>query len=317
MTHGPATRLPWSALPTRLVHQIEERLGSPVVEVLPQAGGFSPGSADRVLAATGRRAFVKCASRDLNAVTHALHQRERDIMLTLPRGVPVPHLIAALDDGEWIALVIEDIDGRHPDELTHPRDAATVLDALMCLPELAADRRSSLPDAADELAEQFEGWMRIRESGDLDSVPGWTLERLEMLESLASEAAEAVRGTALVHLDCRADNVLIDAGGSTWIIDWPWACVGASWLDALSYRLDVRMRTGSQIADSVSAHPIFADASARDIDAVLAGLSGGFFDKARQPAPANMPTIRAFQRREALAALGWLRERRGSQDAAD
>lgn len=58
-------------------------------------------------------------------------------------------------------------------------------------------------------------------------------------------------------------------------------------------------------------HEVFDGADPEHIDAVLAGMTGGWFDKARQPAPPNMPTLRAFQRREALTGLDWLRERWG------
>lgn len=38
-------------------------------------------------------------------------------------------------------------------------------------------------------------------------------------------------------------------------------------------------------------------------------VTGRYFDKDRLPAPPNMPTLRAFQYREAIAGMDWLRER--------
>lgn len=40
--------------------------------------------------------------------------------------------------------------------------------------------------------------------------------------------------------------------------------------------------------------------------AVLAGVAGFFADTARLPAPTGLPTVRAFQRAQADAALSWL-----------
>ena len=45
--------------PLSLRSDVERALGSPVVRAASQPGGFSPGSADRVVLADGRRAFVK------------------------------------------------------------------------------------------------------------------------------------------------------------------------------------------------------------------------------------------------------------------
>jgi hypothetical protein len=41
---------------------------------------------------------------------------------------------------------------------------------------------------------------------------------------------------------------------------------------------------------------------------VLAGAGGYFSDAARQEPPPGLPTVRAFQRAQADAVVGWLRE---------
>jgi hypothetical protein len=83
-------------------------------------------------------------------------------------------------------------------------------------------------------------------------------------------------------------------------------------VDGLTYLLDARLRGEQLDADALlREHPLFAGVPADSLDAVLAAITGSFFNKARQPAPPNMPALRDFQRREALAGAAWLRERWG------
>ncbi|MNI95005.1 hypothetical protein D3C73_1532030 [compost metagenome] len=56
-------------------------------------------------------------------------------------------------------------------------------------------------------------------------------------------------------------------------------------------------------------HPLFDGVADADIDALIAALTGGYLFKSRLPAPAGMPTLREFQRQEALTGLAWLEER--------
>ena len=52
-------RLDWSEVPSTVHRAIEQWLGSTIVSVTNQRGGFSPGAAARVDAANGRRVFIK------------------------------------------------------------------------------------------------------------------------------------------------------------------------------------------------------------------------------------------------------------------
>ncbi len=114
MAKAMTTRIGWADLPERVTTGIEKIIGGPVVEAVSQAGGFSPGTADRVRASDGTRAFVKAVAPYLNPDSPALHRREAAIAAALPAEVPAPRLRGSYDDGEWIALVFEDVEGRHP-----------------------------------------------------------------------------------------------------------------------------------------------------------------------------------------------------------
>ena len=143
--HGIRTEL--ASAPASVRAAIDEIAGSPVVAATNQAGGFSPGPACRCDLADGRTVFVKAAGTELNPDSPQIHRREADVLRALPADHPSPTLIDLVDDGDWVALVIEWIDllallpalrldgGPHPGEIfdRHPvgrtadRDAATAM----------------------------------------------------------------------------------------------------------------------------------------------------------------------------------------------
>lgn len=55
---------------------------------------------------------------------------------------------------------------------------------------------------------------------------------------------------------------------------------------------------------------------ALDLTGALAGVAGFFADGGRLAPPPGLPTVRAFQRAQAAAALSWLRERLGTDRTA-
>jgi hypothetical protein len=277
------SRLRWSELPGSVVAAVESVLGEPVLAVDSQSSGFSDGSADRVRTASGRTAFVKAAR---SPDTAGLHRREVAVLEALPPGVPAPRLLGTFDDGEWVALVISDVAGRHADS----GSSAAVLSSLANLPTASG---LSLPTAAEGL-----GWKSP------PMLPG-----LEPLAVLARSAPAAMAGEHLVHLDLRCDNVLIDPDGAVVIVDWPWASRGAPWIDALTFLLDLRRLEGIDGEKVLAGHPLFASVAASDVTAVLAGLALTFFDAAhRDSAPRE---LREFQLSEGHAAMNWVRQRAG------
>ncbi|OJU41721.1 MAG: hypothetical protein BGN97_08700 [Microbacterium sp. 69-10] len=310
MTAELKTRMLWSDLPDEVVREVERVLDAPVVEAVSQVEGFSPGSADRVVTATGRRAFVKTVHRDRNEGAYELHQREIQVMRLLPGTVSAPALLGSLVTDEWAVLVLADVEGRHPGGAGDGSDVVAVLDAFATFPRLEGESLSALPSAADEFAEEQASWRVIEAEGV--ELPAWAAANRGRLRTAAERVLEVVAGDHLQHYDGRADNVLMDAEGTAWIIDWPWASVGARWMDGLFYLLDVRLRGETVDVEQVLAqHPLFDGVPPADVDSVLAAVTGRFFVKAQLPAPPGMPTLRDFQYREAIAGMEWLRQRWG------
>src|SRR4051812_26243111 len=116
MTAPPAAgvRLPYGHLPEHIRRWVNGALGSPVVSAVTQVGGFSPGVAARLRCADDTRAFVKAVSAEANVESPTMHRREAKITATLPEVAPAPRLLASYDDGTWVALLLQDIEGRHP-----------------------------------------------------------------------------------------------------------------------------------------------------------------------------------------------------------
>jgi hypothetical protein len=100
--------------PRQLREWVERELGSRVASAASQPGGFSPGVAARLVTADGARAFVKAIATSRHAATAALHRYESRAMLAIPSGPALPRLYATYDDGDWVGLLLEDIEGRHP-----------------------------------------------------------------------------------------------------------------------------------------------------------------------------------------------------------
>jgi hypothetical protein len=300
-------RIPWSSLPPVVTRWVEAELGGRVVSVTSQANGFSSGSADRVATENGRRAFVKTVSRSRNSGTLELHRREAAVMRLLPAEVRAPAMLGVFDDDEWIVLLLDDIEGTHPGG-RNGADTTAVLDAIAGLP--VADRRlGGLPTLGDALADDFSAWSRIIADGADAFLPPLAFSLLDRMVDAATGAAAAVAGDHLVHLDCRADNILIDKAGVAWLVDWPWASVGARWFDGLTYLLDIVVRGEPEDVEERLSHHLFATLSPDQADATLAALAGMFYDNARRPAPPDMPALRPFQRTEADAAVTWLARR--------
>lgn len=303
-------RISWADLPRHVQAGIEQVLGSPVAQVTGQQGGFSPGTADRVLTALGGRAFVKAVSPQLNADSPAIHRKEAAITASLPDTLPAPSLIGTFDDGEWIALILSDVEGRHPHVPWRSAELTSVLNALLQL------SRTPVPPALDylptlehELTEAFKGWARIR-TDPPEACDPWIRKNLDILEDLAESGIKDLKGPSLVHTDVRADNILITRDNKAVLVDWPWACIGSAWVDALTVLINVRVFDPDFDVDSVvQSHEVFAPAIAGSVNRVLSGLGAYFTDAARQPPPPGLPTVRAFQRQQGEAVIRWLRQR--------
>jgi len=296
-------RVAWETVPARVRLAVEEVCGSPVAKATTQPGGFSPGVAARVVCADGSRYFVKAVSAEVNQRSVKIHRLERDVLTALgpvitAADLPVARLRGSVDLDSWVALILDDVDGRHPAE---PWDADELRRVVAALDRLAAALTPSpiaAPEIGEKYARAFTGWRRLAQSGGHDGLDLWSRARLDDLAALEATWAEQTAGDTLLHTDVRADNILLTGDGVV-IVDWPHACRGAAFVDRVFFAPSVAMQGGPDLADLLALSAVGRDADPRQVTAIVCALGGYFTYQSLQPAPPGLPTVRAFQ-----AALG-------------
>src|SRR5947199_5822688 len=191
-------RIPWKSLPKAVRNAVESRLGAPVVSATTQPGGMSPGVAARLELADGRRAFVKAVASEPNPYSPGMHRREAEVAAALPPEAPAPRLLFAHDDGDWVALVFEDVAGSEPAVPWRAEELARVLEALTELASTLTPAPVPAPSAADYLAELFGGWAWLAEQGGAEGLDPWATAHLDELAELESDWVEASVGETLL-----------------------------------------------------------------------------------------------------------------------
>lgn len=317
MTSPPAQgqRQHWDDLPADVRAGIAALLPAGVAAADTQAHGFSPGVAARLRLADGGRAFVKAVSATANSVAPGMHRAEARLTASFPPGAPVPRLLGMHDDGEWVALVYEDVEGRHPtmpwrmDELEHVVDSLGRLHESLT-PCPVADVGRAVDDE-DNVAE-FASWSLLRETMP-PGLDDWTRAHVDELATLESGWRTAADGDTLLHLDLRADNLLIRPGGDVVFVDWPWGARGAPLLDVVAFAPSVAMQGGPDVDWLVARHPMTRGADPQAVNALLAAIAGMFTYRALQPPPPGLPTLRAFQDAQGRSARRMLAARLGKR----
>jgi aminoglycoside phosphotransferase (APT) family kinase protein len=309
-------RSEWSDVPERAREAVEGRLGSPVVSANSQSAGFSPGVAARLRTTDGRRFFAKAAGPEPNPLTPAAHRREARVAAALPEDAPVPRLLFSHDEGEgcWIVLVFEDVEGRNPAVPWRPGELDRTLDALAALSDLLTP--SPLPPGLVGFVGDWEvicgwHWRKLAEERPARLLDAWSARHLDKLAGLEAEAPAAANGDTLLHLDLRADNLLLTPGGRVLVVDWPHARVGASWVDAVFFAPSVAMQNGPSPEELFAKHPHGRKADPDYLTAVIGAVAGFFTRGGLQPAPPGLPTLRPFQAAQGEAARNWLARRTG------
>jgi Ser/Thr protein kinase RdoA (MazF antagonist) len=303
-------RVAYEATPADFRAWVDSVLGSPVVSAVTQASGFSPGVAARLECADGRRAFCKAVT-NVNSFAPAAHRREQRITAALPPGVPVPRLIAPYDDGTWVALLLQDVDGRQP---TLPWQDSELRRVLATVDELAgALTPCPLADAPSVLTEwggDFDSWRSAAAGTPPIGLDEWARGNLDRLATLEPQWGAASVGDTLLHLDLRADNLLVTPD-RVWVVDWSHAARGAALFDLVAFAPSVTMQGGPDPATLLSMSTIGRSADPEALAAMVCALAGYLVIHALRPAPTGLPTLRAFQAAQGEVAARWLAELTG------
>jgi aminoglycoside phosphotransferase (APT) family kinase protein len=301
--NAPSHRLQWPDLPEALREQITGVLGSAVVEAVGQRGGYGPSLAARCALADGRRVFIKAVSPAQNPDTPGMMRREARIAACLPVNAPAPALLHTLDDGEWIALVFEEVAGRLPQAPWIPDELDRVIDATRQLGALAP--RAPLPTVAEQYDAMFNGWRLLAVEGPEAIADEWCRDHLEELVAAEARWKEVSVGAGLVHGDVRSDNVLFD-GDDVVFVDWTNTCTGADWFEVLLMLPSIELEGGGA-PESVLTRVGLDDLRVDQVAPVVAAVAGYFADRGRLPDPPGLPTLRPFQRAQGEVTNAWLR----------
>ena len=303
--------MPYHALPPPVHSWVADVLGSPVVAAETQPGGFSPGVAARLRCVDGTRAFIKAVSAATNPESPDMHRREARNTAALPTAAPAPNLLGSYDDGSWVALLLDDIEGRHPHLPWQDDELRRVLAAV---DELLADLTPCpVTDARtvdDDWRDEFSNWRDAAATAPPDGIDDWCRRHLDRLAELESRWVAAAAGDTLLHLDLRADNILVGPD-RVWVVDWPWAARGNPAFDLVAFAPSVAMQGGPPPEHllAMSSHGREADPDA--VTVLAATVAGYFHLRSFLPAPPGLPTVRGFQAAQGRVALDWLKERTG------
>lgn len=317
-------RLTWAELPLEVQTWVQETLGSPVEEAVSQASGFSLGTADRLRCSNGRRAFLKAVHEADQPETAALHRAEIKASGMIPEQAPTPTLLASYDREGWVAILLEDIEGRHPHTPWEEEDLKHSLFAFSQLATLSPAGLDELDDLTKSIQDEiFEPWEKIRDQplhrGLYGHLEGDS--NLDALEALFPElnqkaagyletilATVDLSGYSLAHTDVRADNVLIGAQGQAYIIDWPWACRGAAYFDSALLLGDVIAQGGDFTWETVcSFSEILASTPRQTLHSCLIASAGYYLWAAQLPprgdTQSSLPAVRLAR---ALNLCRWI-----------
>ncbi|MFD7286496.1 aminoglycoside phosphotransferase family protein [Streptomyces sp. NPDC059863] len=302
-------RIPWESLPRPVKAGIENVLQGTVTAATSQRGGFSDGLAVRLELSDGRGAFAKAVDTVAATAVGAFHRREGAVSAALPPGVPVPRLLGSYDDGEWVALVFEDIEGTLPAQPWRESELERVLDALTDL----SGRLTPAPRLPMALpGPRLGGWERLvnhpRALAKLTEIAPGTARELDKHLSLEARLGEATAGDTLTHGDLYPFNVLL-ADDRVVVVDWPHAWIGPAYADLVMLLGSVAL-SGINPEPYAARHPLLTGVDPEAVDVLISAQAGFLLAAACSMDSTGDPRLEGMMTGLGLASLRWLSVRR-------
>lgn len=303
---GSKDRMRWGDVPVAVQRGIESVAGGDVVAAQSQPGGFSPGLASRLSLAGGVRVFAKAINSDW-PVEAGFHRSEAAVAASLPAGIPAPRFLGSFDDGDWIALMFDDVAGRSPGQPWRSEELTRVLQALADLSQAGTPS----PIALDAEHPRLGGWQDL--SRDEERLAGlrqfstWAADRLSMLLDLERDGLGIAKGDSLVHCDLYPHNILL-TDQRVYLVDWPHARLGSPIIDLVSV-LSTVSAAGIDPTPIAERQSVAVRRDRRVLDAVLAAHAGFCVAGVLAPSAPAHAAVTAAKRDLARAALRWLAQR--------
>lgn len=91
-------------------------------------------------------------------------------------------------------------------------------------------------------------------------------------------------------------------------MDWPHACHGAAFAELVFLAPSVAMQGGPEPAGLLALSATGRGVDAQALAATVCAVAGYLTYRSFQPAPAGLPTVRAFQAAQGEIARRWLAE---------
>jgi Phosphotransferase enzyme family len=296
-------RQPYERISPQVRAWVEDQLEAPIGLATTQVGGMSPGSAARLRTVDGRHAFVKAVGVDANPMTPELFRHEIEILSRLPPAPYRPRVLGSYDDGVWVALLLEDIDGCHPD-LADPVESEAVWSMVATQSRELTPPPAGLTVAtlADNARRWAEGWATMA-TDPARALPSWVSARIDELSARIDSLPGRLPADSLCHWDVRDDNLLLRPDGSPVIVDWGMSRLGPAWADLVL--LSVAWAEQPELDGRLDE----IDADPDTVTDLLLGLGGWLALRSSQEPPPGLPTLPAFQQREARRVLTLARRR--------
>lgn len=286
-------RTPYAAMPERVRAWVDTELGAPVETVLARTGGMSPAVAATVVTASGRRGFVKAVSSDINPDTPS-HFRHEIAVLSMIGPAPYrADLLASYDDGHWIAMLLEDVDGGHPD-WDEPADVDAVFEAV----RLQADELTPLHDhgrlpTVSQTITRHLATLEQPSPAERAALPSWAQAHYDELLDLIRTCRDRIDGDTLCHWDVRHDNVLIrHVDRQVVMVDWGMSRRGPWWGDAFVFGLEW---AESSRFDGVLEVLDLTGTEHQTATGFLAALGAHLTMTATHAAPPSLPNLPSFR----------------------
>src|SRR5262249_39703626 len=151
-------------------------------------------------------------------------------------------------DTGWIVLAFVDIEGEHPAQPWQSDELRRVLDAMVAMSAALTPSPvpfGMIPTASDYFVREINGWQKLQsaDAALLEKLDTWSRHHLDELAKIEATVSAAVVGNTLLHMDIRADNMLLTPD-QVWIVDWPHVGIGAAWVDMICFAPSVTMQGG-------------------------------------------------------------------------
>lgn len=302
-------RVEWRDIPAAVRGEITGCLGASLTRAETQDGGFTAGLAARLLMADGRRVFVK--GIPTGHPLAGMYEEEVAVSAAVPSGFSSPELLWSGRSEGWILLLFDDVDGCHPSLAPGSGDVPAVLRTVASMGEaLSPCPFGGARPVAEAMARVSHCWESL--AGDPpEDLSVWCVRHLRDLVEWETLWMRAAEGDTLLHADLRPDNMLREhRSGMVYVVDWAFGYRGAAWFD-VAWLVPYLIMDGHSAASAEAALAEIPAWRSADPDAVtsLAVSVAGHWELARRRP--SRPRLRAYQRREAAAALDWVAFRTG------